>query len=128
MINLFNARGQSVGTYDEKTKTYETIRDADKGQIFLHPKRRGDLAIDSAILVQLMKLGCQKVRILVLNFETKPFWVSISLGKFLNDSEPINFDKKIEHTQIETFYSRQRKLNLSEFMRDKDPRQKVLSA
>ncbi len=112
-IRIRNRKGQSVGTFDLKNKIYYTIRDADKGQVFLKPNRRGDLAIDRSIAIELNRLHCRIIQMTILNFEDKPITVKIDFNKFLEKSKTICFDKK----KPGAFYSQQKMINIKEFER-----------
>lgn len=116
-VGISNKRNQEVGTYDTDTKTYSTIRDAKKGQVFLHPKWLGCVAIDRYILRQLAKLQCETISVIVMNFEPKTFVATIDFQKFLENSEDVCFDKKLEGLVFKTFYSEQRRINLNQFIR-----------
>lgn len=116
-MNIYNKRGQSVGTFNPETKLYWTIRDAKQGQIFLHPKHYGIVAINIDILKDLLRQGCKEIQMLILNFETKAFKIGISIQDFLVNSERFNFDKKGHNAGFSTFYSDQRGLSIQKFNR-----------
>jgi hypothetical protein len=112
---IYNKRGQEVGQYNPASKIYFTIRDAKKSEIFMIPKYLGRVAIDIDILKQLMRAGCEMIDMLILNYKPNAFHAKIKLIDFLNNSEEIHYDKKIEHfgNKVSTMYSPQRRLLFS---------------
>lgn len=95
---LYNKIGQAVGTYNEQTKIYTTIRSKLKGEIFVK-KNWFDgkyvstpIAIDSSILDNLIKRGCHRIDILIMGLKPRSFIVSFSPKWILENSVKINYD------------------------------------
>jgi len=115
MSRIFNQRGEMVG--EVKGQTYETVRDYERGQIFISPKFGDAVAVDCDILRQLNAAGVQTIRMLIRNFDVLPFWIELSLLEFLEKSVRILHDKKISHLGIDTRYSEQRMLSIHKWRR-----------
>jgi len=117
LISISNKRNQEVGVFNLDTKTYHTTRDSNKGQVFLHPKWLGCIAIDRYILKQLAQMQCETISITIVNYEPKTFTAIIDFNTFLQNSEEICFDKHLEGLGFKTFYSEQRRININQFER-----------
>ena len=115
MSRIFNQRGEMVG--EIIGQTYETVRDYERGQIFISPKLGDAVAIDCDILRQLNAAGVQTIRILIRNFDVMPFRIELSLLEFLERSVKILHDKKISHLGLDTKYREQRMLSIHKWRR-----------
>ncbi|MBU0962336.1 MAG: hypothetical protein KKD48_00360 [Nanoarchaeota archaeon] len=122
-IVYLNERNQEVGFVNDKNE-YITKRDARKHQMFLHPKYRHSLAIDTELIDDLIKRRVSLIRIRVINFENKNFWAIIEPLKFKQLGVPIQFDRRKEGINY-TGYSNQIRLELNEFIREYDSQIKM---
>lgn len=118
---MSNSRNQNIGFIDTEEKTYNTTRDFKKNQIFIHPKYKHAVAIDSDILRQIAKtnegnIKDWKIRFRIVNFEETEFTAEISLIDFLTKSEEFCFDKR-KDGQNYTGYNTQRRLSIGEMTR-----------
>ncbi len=112
-----NEKGQEVG-FISANNEYLTTRNYDKNQIFKHPKYKNALAIDIAILNDLIKRGIPSIKIRVLNFEEGNFWAVIKPKDYLARGEKFNHDKKNKYGESYTGYTTQIRLPLDEFVRE----------
>ena len=124
IIPIYNARKQKVGEFDTSTTIYKSERDYRKGQIFNHPKHKYSMGVDVDILKQLIKLGCKKIQIIVINLKKYSFIKEKGLAEFILQSEEYNADKYAEGRNL-TFYRTQRRLPIDEWD-DYNPEQKHL--
>ncbi len=110
---MYNSRGQNVGIYDDDSEIYYTKRFSHKGQVFLkknvfngHLKERA-IAIDKAILAQLLSTGCKKVVFLIIGIESAPYSVEINALEILERGVVINYDKRNAEGQNRTGFGNQ---------------------
>lgn len=96
---IHNTIRQIVGEYDDYTKTYHSVRDKSKGEIFIKKNWfEGKfislpIAIDKAILDRLIKFKCQTIQILILGVKERSYVVSFSPKWILKNSVEIDYDK-----------------------------------
>ncbi len=111
---IYNARGQDVGSYNNESKIYFSIRDASKNQVFIHEGHHGYVALDSSILKKLVQMGCKEIHLLIINYDNKPtFLAKIFIDEFLSKSQKIDYDRTIDG--VPTKWSPQRRCHLDMF-------------
>ena len=128
IIEEKNNRGNSVGFWDTSKLTYNTSRDAKKGQIYFHFGNA--MAIDLRILKRTNKIFEQllnkfkvedlwkmvKVLITVKNYEKEEFIAQVSIFDFMNKGEKTNYDKRKDGINY-SGYGEQVRLPMKEFVR-----------
>ncbi len=114
-IPIKNTRGQEVGFI--KDLTYHSQRDWEKGQIFHNPKYTSAIALDTDIIKQLIRHHVADIKILVVNFEQHPFFITSTLNNFLIESKKINFDRRKEGVNY-TGYGEQRYMEMNKWIRE----------
>jgi len=114
-----NRKGQEVGWWDdaEFPRTYHTIRDYKRREIFVHPKYQTGLGLDVPILERLEKFNITRISMQILNFEKKSFFIEIETKTFKEKGLLVNFDKKygkqlvVSMKYFQRVYSDQVRLN-----------------
>ena len=112
-LNIKNSRGQIVGIYDTATQTYHTKRDVMRGQVFLKKnmfngqRKERAIAIDRAILKQLLAQKCKKVIFTIMGVEKYAYSVFITPEDIAMKGVKINFDKKNEKGEAYTGFGEQ---------------------
>lgn len=82
-----NEQGKEVGFIEGDT--YYTIRDFKKNQIFHHYDNA--VGVDVKIIRQLVKNNVEFMEFTLINFNSFPFKVRVSLHGFLKESERVCF-------------------------------------
>lgn len=125
IINLKNPLGQIVGDYDTSTKTYTSIRNLRKGEIFVKKQLfngkfyKVPIAIGLDILKRLLKMGCKRINILVMGVKEHSYMVSFTPEKILSEGTKINYDvvrqgKNITHFGNQIVFNLENGVDLSQ--------------
>lgn len=110
---LHNQIGQIVGQYDDYTKTYHSIRDKSKGEIFLKKQwfegkyLSLPIALDAPILQKLIQIGCKTIHILIMGVRERSYMVSFSPEWILENGVEINYDRYNKQGKNITHFSNQ---------------------
>jgi hypothetical protein len=129
--SMFNGRGVHCGEVDIITRTYKTVRDFDRGQVFTVPKYKNAIAVDLAILDELEERGIYKIEVTVINFENVSFKLITNIKTLREKGMLINHDKATE-VGVSTYYRDQLAMPMLDWTRiermqvKKEQSQKVL--
>jgi len=110
---LYNRLGQPVGTFDDVTKVYDSVRSKSKGEIFFKKNWfegrfiKTPVAIDVAILDKLLKNGCRTIRLLVMGVKTRSYAVSFDINHIVEKGIKINYDRYNKQGKNITHFSNQ---------------------
>ena len=88
-----------MGEFDTVSRTYTSVRDKSKGEIFLKKQwfngkfYQTPVAIDLTILHRLLKMRCERIDLLILHHKERAYMVSFTPEEILSKGTEINYDK-----------------------------------